>query len=70
MKISKEKYQLFLERLDQRYADLRKDADKALRNKSASLRVRLSSLSFRQDLKDLRRMLLDHEKPNKGTEEI
>ena len=61
MDITPEKYGLFLEKLDQKYNELRKNADKALRNKTASLRVRLLSLSFRQDLKDLRRLLLDFE---------
>ena len=70
MAITKDTYQLFLEKLDEKYSALRKDADKALRNKSASLRVRRLSLAFRQDLKDLHRMLLDFEKPEEGTDEI
>jgi len=70
MDITPEQYGLFLEKLDQKYNELRKNADKALRNKTASLRVRLLSLSFRQDLKDLRRLLLDFEKPEDENEVI
>lgn len=61
MKVTEEIYESFLTKLDENYSKLRIDLDKAIKNKSASLRARKNSLAFRQDLKDLRRMLLDYE---------
>jgi len=56
---TKSQYKSFLTKLDEKYKKLRNDADKSYNNKTASLRVRKLSLSFRDDLKDLRKILLD-----------